>query len=198
MPYPVTARAYLERAKQRLLENTNEAVFYAAFELRCCVEARQEEYASSLEFIKAKIKPWHIGKTAKLLEQVFDSGKIACVTLTLEGSEFISHYTPVSEGLCKSAERQLGGLLHCMTEFKSDDDKFWKRARQQVSVIYRDAWISCQGHLLTPPLQNHSLKFEVPPRALIDLMIQAHKAKTQVKMKIEYLDRASAEWACDL
>ena len=134
MPYNVTARAYLDRAKRRLLENTNEAIFYASLELRCCVEARQEEYASSLEFIKAKIKPWRIGETARLLDQVFDRGKIACVTITIGGSEFASHYTPVSERLSKSAVKQLGFLLHCMREFKSDDDEFWRLTRQKVSA----------------------------------------------------------------
>jgi len=55
MPYSVSARGYLHRAKLRLLENSNEAIFYGAFELRCCVEARQEEYATAIDFIKKRL-----------------------------------------------------------------------------------------------------------------------------------------------
>jgi hypothetical protein len=198
MPYPIAARAYLERAKRRLMENTNEAIFYAAFELRCCVEARQEEYATALEFIKTKIKPWKIGETARLLEEVFESARIARVTMTMDQCEtFVFYYTPVPEALYKSTER-IGDLLHCMRQFKPDDDPFWASTRDQLSKIYEEAWFSCQGKLLTPPLWDHPFKVEEPTERLIKLMSGAEENKIQMALRIEYLEHPPEEWTCDL
>ena len=61
MPYGVAARDYLARAKARLMERTQEGLFYAAFEFRCCVETRQEDYARAIEFEKFKVEAWRIG-----------------------------------------------------------------------------------------------------------------------------------------
>lgn len=125
MSYSVSSRAYLTRANRRLRDQTHEALFYAALELRCCVEARQEEYATALEFLKTKVKPWKIGKTAMTLEGVFESKKIAHITLSFDGSQqFDLYYTPVSKKLYGAAER-LGSLLHRMETFKTDSDPFW-------------------------------------------------------------------------
>src|SRR5262249_953257 len=86
---------YLTRAKEQLLQNSSQSPFYAAFELRCCVETRQEEYATEIEYIKAKIKPWNIGATAKQLEKMFDSSKIARVTISQGNHEgFTLYHTP--------------------------------------------------------------------------------------------------------
>ena len=198
MAYGISARAYLERAKQRLLEHTKEALFYAAFELRCCVESRQEEYATEIEFIKTKIKPWKIGETAKRLEHIFDSSKIAKVTISIpDSSVFVLYHTPVSKRLYKASEK-LGDLLHCMKKFKGDDGSFWPKTRHQIGTVYSDAWYSCQGQLITPPLREHPIKIENPPPGLPELLQRAFREKLEIKTEIDYLDRVPKEWECDL
>lgn len=47
--YWVGARSYLERAKARLEDATHVSLFYAAYEIRCAVEARQDEYLKAQE-----------------------------------------------------------------------------------------------------------------------------------------------------
>jgi hypothetical protein len=204
MPYDISARGYLARAKQQLLRNSSESLFYAAFELRCCVETRQEEYATEIEYIKTKIKPWKIGATAKQLDQMFDSRKIARVTISLEKSEsFTLYHTPVSKRLYKASEK-LGELLHRMEKLKADDDPFWSHTRRQISIVYRDAWYSCQGQLLTPPLWDsktksvHRFKISGPSDRLKELLKQAAENNLFFKTEIAYVDQAPEEWVCDL
>jgi hypothetical protein len=198
MGYGISARAYLARAKQKLLEHTNESLFYAAFELRCCVESRQEEYATGIEFIKKKIKPWKIGETARRLEQLFDSNKIAKVTVSIPNADiFVLYHTPVSQRLYKASEK-LGDLLHCMKEFKPDNNPFWSQTWHQVAAVYRDAWYSCQGQLITPPLRDHPFKVENPPTGLLELLERAAQEKLLIRTDIRYLDHPPKEWVCDL
>lgn len=198
MPYHISARAYLARAKQQLLANTNESLFYAAFELRCCVETRQEEYATEIKFIKTKIKPWKIGATAKQLERIFNSNKIARITMTDSNTaDFVLYHTPVSQKLYREAEK-LGEFLHRMEGFKNDDDHFWSSTRNKIRKIYRDAWYSCQGQMITPPLQNHPFKISDPSEQLKEFLQRAGRDKFTIKTKIEYLDQPPKEWVCDL
>ena len=205
MPYDISARGYLARAKQQLLHRSmRDSLFYAAFELRCCVEARQEEYATEIEYIKAKIKPWNIGATARQLEKMFDNSKIAKVTLSLENPESATLYhTPVSKRLYKSSEK-LGELLHRLDKFRADDDPFWSQTRSRICMVYRDAWYSCQGQLLTPPLWSpkdkgiHTFKITTPSERLQQMLKQAGENKEPIKIKIAYLDEAPKEWVCDL
>lgn len=199
MSYSISARGYLARAKQRLKDETPEALFYAAFELRCCVESRQEEYATALDFLKTKIKPWNIGKTAMTLQRVFDSKKIAHITLVFgNAKQFDLYYTPVTEGLHGAAVKTLGALLHCMPIFKVDDDPFWMTTRTELIDIYRRAWITCQGTLLLPPLVDHPMKVEHPSDDLADWLMRAGAEKLQLKMVVRYLDRPPSDWKCDL
>jgi hypothetical protein len=196
--YSVNSRAYLARAKDRLNQKTLEALFYAAFELRCCVEARQDEYATALEFLKTKIKAWEIGKTAKTLARVFASNKIAHIKLVFDDSaEFDLFYTPVEMRLYKAAER-LGSLLHCMKSFKEASDPFWKETRAQLLEIYRDAWVACRGTLLTPMFFDQPLKVESPPTGLVVYLSRATKEKQTMTIKVDYLDQPPADWVCDL
>jgi hypothetical protein len=201
MPYDVSARGYLARAKEQLLQNSSQSLFYAAFELRCCVETRQEEYATEIAYIKTKIKPWKIGATAKQLEKMFDSSKIARVTISRGNSEiFTLYHTPVSKRLSNASER-LGELLHRMEKFKADDDPFWSHTRRQIGIVYRDAWYACQGQLLMPPLgdsKTGSIPFKIsePPDRLKEFLqgVEGNPFLTE----IAYLDQAPEEWVCDL
>jgi hypothetical protein len=205
MPYDSSPHGYLARAKQRLCERTHEALFYAAFELRCCVESRQDWYADAIEHLRVKITPWKIGQTAKRLENVFDSQKISHLTFGLKGNDkFEFYYTPVTKKLYKNAEK-LGEFLHCMRTHKiDDDDAFWPTTRIFIEGVYRDAWIACHGTLLVPPLFQgktralHPIKIERYTEELIAWMDRAHQEGTQIVLKVKYLDKAPTEWVCDL
>ncbi len=48
MKYGTHSRGYLARARQRLDEGSFESLFYAAFELRCGIEARLQQYEEAL------------------------------------------------------------------------------------------------------------------------------------------------------
>lgn len=66
MSYGTHSKDYLTRARQRLDEGSPESLFYAAFELRCGIEARLQQYEEALANI-AKIRRagWRIPKVAK-------------------------------------------------------------------------------------------------------------------------------------
>jgi hypothetical protein len=198
MSYSVSSRAYLARANQRLREQTLESLFYAALELRCCVETRQEEYATALDFLKTKVKPWKIGKTAMTLERVFESKQIAHITLSFDDSrQFDLYYTPVQGKLYGAAER-LGALLHRMEAFKADTDPFWTMTRTELQNIYREAWLACQGTLLTPPFFEQPLKVENPSGDLAEWLMRAGKEQLKFTITVEYLDQPPSVWTCDL
>ena len=204
MRYFVGARAYLARAKDCLLETRNDALFYAAFELRCCVEARQEAYLEAIEYINKKIRPWEIGKTAKTLASIFTSEKIAFVSIGFgEGKRYPMYYTPVSKRLIKGAEK-LGELLHSQKAFHADEDVFWSTTRAEVLSVYRDAWLSCRGTLLAPPLWQSKTKQCTPSRWKTLMTNSAHLVeravarKTTISMRVNYLDQVPSNWVCDL
>jgi hypothetical protein len=155
-------------------------------------------YATALDFLRTKIKPWKIGKTAMTLERIFESKKIAQITLVFEGSKKVDlYYTPVSEKLYGAAER-LGSLLHRMETFKNDLDPFWITTRSELQSIYREAWLACQGTLLAPPFFEHPLKVENPSEDLTEWLMRAGKEKLQFTTTVDYLDQPPAGWACDL
>ncbi len=205
MSYDSSPHGYLARAKLRLCEGTHEALFYAAFELRCCVESRQDSYADAMEHLRVKITPWKIGETAKRLERVFDSQKIAYVIFgSTDEDKFHLYYTPVTKKLSKNAEK-LGKFLHCIRTYRiDDDDLFWSKTRTFIESVYRDAWIACKGTLLSPPLylramrELHPIKVERYTEELTAWMERAYREGTQIVFKVRYLTKAPTEWICDL
>ncbi len=54
--YLVNSRNYLLRARKRLDEKTPASLFYAAFELRCGVESRMQEYLDAQDHISQRRK----------------------------------------------------------------------------------------------------------------------------------------------
>ena len=75
MIYSVTSHAYLERMKARMNEGTDEALFYAALELRCGVEARMREYVEAIDGIpESEKKQWHVAKLGRSLETAYRTG----------------------------------------------------------------------------------------------------------------------------
>ena len=204
MSYEISPHAYLARAKQRLQEGTSEALFYAAFEIRCCVESRQESYADAIEHMRVEIRSWKHKETARRLEKVFDSEKIAHLTFGLPNdAKFELYYTPVTKALSTNMGK-MGDILHCMKAFKADDDVFWRQTRTFVESVYREAWLACHGTLLTPPLYHRGcggltpMKVERFTEDLTTWFEQAHRESTQIMIGVDYLDKPPVEWVCDL
>jgi hypothetical protein len=65
--YNMSEHGYLARAKSRLRERTPEGLFYAAFQLRCCVRPRRKTYARAIEFDTITIMQCDIGASARRL-----------------------------------------------------------------------------------------------------------------------------------
>jgi hypothetical protein len=112
--YSISGRGYLPRAKARLAEQTAEALFYAAFELRCGIEARMDQYLEARKDIARKKKHgYQIAKKAKALEHVFAAGE-QIVSVAGQGDDGVEYFrllfTPVTKELQKDAKR-LGDLL---------------------------------------------------------------------------------------
>ena len=73
--YGLHARDYLARACACLAEGSRAALFYAAFELRCGIEARLQQYLEAQREKTRKIKQgWRIAKLARHVERRFKTG----------------------------------------------------------------------------------------------------------------------------
>jgi hypothetical protein len=205
MPYHISPHAYLDRAKQRLRDGTAESLFYAAFEIRCCVESRQECYADAIEHMRIEIRSWKHKETARRLEKVFDSEKIAHLKFRLSDNKtFDLYYTPVTTSLSTNMGK-MGDILHCMKAFKEDNDVYWQKTRAFVESVYKEAWVACHGTLLIPPLYDNKsgkpstmVKIERFTDDMKEWITQAQRESTQIAVEVNYLDSPPAEWMCDL
>jgi len=158
MPYHVSARAYLERARAQLDAATPEGLFYAAFELRAGIQARMQEYLEAQQSIaQHKKNDWQLEKLGRTLEDVFQIGdRIAEVALyDPQAGEIIAtlYYTPVTSELRRNGER-LGELLHAMQQFRRDDDAWWQNTRDFLEKVCRQLATACAGRLLAPLLRE--------------------------------------------
>jgi len=67
--YGFASDAYLQRARSQLDSGTCEGLFYAAYELRCGIEARMREYLDGHDHIsKGQKEEWKLGKLNKAVE----------------------------------------------------------------------------------------------------------------------------------
>ena len=205
MDYSVSAKGYLERAKSVLLDGTPEGLFYAAFELRCCVETRQAEYAEALSAYKGtKIKPWNLGDTGKKIRKASYADRIALMRYDFGDKQFESYHTPVSDQLVSFCERELGKLLHCQPEYRSPEHDWWRAMRAQLIEGYRMAWLACQGDSLVPPIwdpvskQVHPVVLErnLDNTFLFDRMPTLPGSK--FNFEVRYLSEVPPHWRCDL
>jgi hypothetical protein len=203
MGYGVTARSYLQRARDRLLEDNKEALFYAAFELRCSVEARQDEYINAMKkYTRMKrTRSWKISESQRELEKIFRGGEIIVrLTITSNESDFKheSYHTPVSNRLANNMGR-IGEYLHAMRRYARDDDPWWNETRSQLIELYKQVWISCRGNMLAPPLLDAttgkitSSVIEFTRKESTDLL-----KLRDLNGKLEYLNAPPDEWSADL
>jgi len=140
--YSVSPDAYLERARTLLLEDRAASLFYAAFELRCFVEARQDLHLDAQrEYARSIPKHWKIGAQGKALEAVFESNKIQHIIFSYEGEQiFDAYHIPVSGDLRKRSAK-LGELLHAQGKWRDSNEEWWKTTRSDLIETYEMAWL---------------------------------------------------------
>lgn len=219
MEYLVTPQDYLARARDCLLSNKPSNIFYAALELRCCVESRQADYLEALEFFRGtKIKHWQVGQTSRKLLESWENPKIAKLTYQFPDKDFPTFFTPVKPTLARAIEKELGVLLHAQTKFREAKDQWWANQRNRLTEIYREAWVACRGEHMAPPLWNaesretHPVRLYARPdtaELLIRfLLLQPTAANRSVlarptaskrfMLNVDYLDEPPGDWECDL
>lgn len=156
MSYGIHARSYMERARKRLDESTLQGLFYAAFELRCGIEARMEEYLEAQEHISEKKKKgWRIADLAKNLEEVFQiNDKVVEFMVFDEDTRewlYSFYYTPVNSKLQKLGQR-LGNYLHSMKKYIPEEDNYWRELRQLLEDAYSELEKASFGNMMGVPL----------------------------------------------
>ncbi len=155
--YDASARGYLARAQQCLAKGTPEALFYAAFEIRCGIGSRMQEYLEVQEHVSERKKAgWRIPRLAKDIEAAFSkSDKIARFAITHTHRPEIAtvlYYTPVTRSLQEKGAR-LGELLHSGPT-RDLEDKWWETTRAFLTDAVRELQQATRGTLLGVPLFN--------------------------------------------
>jgi hypothetical protein len=196
MDYGISSRAYLQRALELLDQDTEEALFHAAFELRCGIEARMEEYLEAWKEITNKKKHgWQIQALAKDIESAFRTGDQVvrlAVHRELKGDCLICfYYTPVREPLRKAGEK-FGNYMHSKKQFHAQGHDWWLKLRKELEAAAADLIEANTGTLLGPPLHKRStgegsLKIELPEGASEVSMDMAMETAVQRAVKVEYL-----------
>lgn len=201
--YGISAGAYLTRAKQRLDEQTPDALFYAAFELRCFVEARQDDYLDAQkEYARSIPKAHRIGAQGKALDRIFDNRSIQSFRFAVTGGEFFQGYhVPVSLKLRRESE-WLGNLLHAQMKWRAPEDEWWAAIRQRLVDLYRLAWTCAQGNMPSPAFIVNgntigNLRLYGDDDVLQRLQ-SALPAGTRGIVHVQYLKAPPADWVCDL
>jgi hypothetical protein len=204
--YGVSAKAYLARCAERLREDRAESLFYAAFELRNCVEVRQAEYLYHYAPYKnTKIRPYRIGETAKRLNAIKNGDLIGKFEFHFPNQEvFTGYHTPVPKRLRDACERQLDGLRHAQHEYRALCHPWWAQQRDLLITSYRLAWVACQGDVPMPPLWNtktgeaHPMVFDVTPENEQYLNLFSGSVGANFSLRVSYIEVPPASWVPDL
>ena len=164
MTYLVTSRAYLERMKARMDEGTDEALFYAALELRCGVEARMQEYVETIEHLpKASRDQWEIAKLRRSLESAYRTGDktlIYCFEFP-DGAQMQLTFFPVMKRLQTLAEK-MGNYLHAVKPNRAAKAGWTNAMREHLKEAYPLLLMATSGELVGLPLVNRETgKFKV-------------------------------------
>ncbi|GEM_PF-709954 len=199
MDYQISSRDYLARARTRLSDNTQEALFYAALELRCGIEARYQEYLGAWDHIAEKKKSgWKIANLAKDVEGAFKTGnKIAEIRIydknIVNEALLIFYFTPVTSDLKRGVERRLNDCLHTMKRLRKSEDTFWKKLRKDLEKIAGQLELANRGTLLGPPLMRADgkkidMNCEIPETKLDHRdKMKDFMSKNDLLLKVSYL-----------
>jgi hypothetical protein len=154
--YNVMSKDYLQRARSLLDQSDIGALFYAAFELRCGIEARLQEYLEAQQHISQKKKEgWRIARLGKNIEHAFRLGdkvvEIAVVNEKTSDTILVLYYTPVTKKLRKMGGK-LGDYLHAQKKYFAPEDDYWKQMRIFLESAYIELEKANKGNLLGPPI----------------------------------------------
>lgn len=170
MNYQIHSRDYLRRARKELNKDTPQSLFYAAFELRCGIEARLQQYLDAQGHISRKMKKgWQIAALDRNIQKVFNTGdtiiEFAILDNKTEEVLDVFYYTPVNSKLKKMGEK-LGNYLHAMKKYYNDDNPSWTDTRSFLEEAYLELQKANKGKILGVPLlhQNtQSITMSVEP-----------------------------------
>ena len=194
-PYGIHSRDYLRRARHLLDQHSVQTLFYAAFELRCGIEARMHQYLDAQAAVsKKKKRGWKIAKLAKNLNAAFRTGdKIVEFAIMLDGhSEATAfYYTPVRSKLRRMAQR-LGDYMHAMQGHPTSKG-WWEGMRAYLEQVFEELFQANTGTLLGPPLVSSAGKLDfvhelLPDEDAGDTLAALGKPGTEATIRVRYLD----------
>ena len=193
--YGCGSRDYLRRSRELLDSGCSEALFHAAFELRCGIESRMQEYLEvAADFSKKRKQGWRIAELGKNIERAFKlADKI--VQLTFHGTEGKAvkiYHTPVQAQLRKQAQ-QLGDYLHAMKRYRGSEDPWWISFKCLLDETCEGLAVATRGTLLGPLLIgpdgkstkiNHELEIDAEAD---EMMIAFGREGNVINVTIAYL-----------
>lgn len=205
MIYDNSARAHLFRARALLDSGKSEELFYAAFELRCCIEARQADYLEAIDWYNGqRVKAWKLGETSKKLQRLWRDPKISKLTFSFPDRSFETYYTPIRPQLVRKAEKKLGALLHADRSTPGRSQSAIREIRTNLIQVWSEAAIACRGEHIAPPLMDydtgevHPFRF-YPSQDTAELSIRLLLSKgAQFTLGVDYLDNPPEEWGEEL
>lgn len=195
--FTTSSHGYLERAEQRLKEDTKEALYYAALELRCGVEARLREYLDCQDHVpKKRRQGWNVGRLARTAKHTFRTeNKVGRFSITdgETGKITVLYYTPVPRNLRNAAER-LGNYLHASREYHLPEDSFWDDFRGRLREIAVELRKATAGSLLGMPLMRPGNQLAMPFEYMEDDSIRNRfKKGGHYSISVEYLEEYPRE-----
>lgn len=191
MDYGISARAYLDRAKKRYSDATNESLFYAAFELRCAIEARLQEILEPYDHVSENSKrSYQVGKLSKTVsDKLCDPDTGTKIIIQSDREEVTLRYIPVSSSLRKFAQRA-GDYLHAAQ--KKFDEKTWENFRNEIMTAINNLEENLGGNLLGPILMDKNGE----ARLFIEIIDDNHPSsvfakklmleKPRITIKVDY------------
>jgi hypothetical protein len=204
--YYVGAASYLARAKARLEDGTKPSLFYAAYEIRCAVEALQNMYLDAQrKYAESVPKAWRIKEQGAELERIFTSDTIQKITWRINGSpDFTAYHVPVDTAL-REGVQGLNDLLHAQTQYRKFYNRWWVQSRKRVIGVYRAAWMCTRGNMLSPVLQSLEDGKRLMGEARLSLDGDDAKAfaafstvGVEMMIHVEYLKESPAQWTPDV
>jgi hypothetical protein len=179
--YRNSSRDYLGRGEHLLAEGSYASMFYAAFELRCGIEGRMEEYLDVWDHIaKKKKRGWRIAELGRNVEKSFQTNNAVvrwAVSDRTTGEMIVCLYhTPVTSALQKRGEK-LSNYLHSVKKYREPGDKWWETFRTELTETARQLRVANMGTLLGPPLMRKSsgqveMNMEIPPSLDKDALVK--------------------------
>lgn len=154
--YFINAINYLDRANKVFDLDYKDTWFYAAFEIRCGVEARMREYLEHQKGVSAKMKQgWKPAGLAKNIEKVFKCGeKEAHFSFHAEDADSLTLvYRPVPLELRKAAEK-LGNYLHATRKGFFEKQDYWDAFQKLLERGLELLEYSLNSELLGVPMRN--------------------------------------------